>query len=75
MAILDSRITDTYAAYNGDAIEIMASLPGGIAGLSCYSPPFAGKDGGLYRYSSSERDLSNSRNYNEFFKIGANTNN
>jgi DNA modification methylase len=29
-----------------------------------YSPPFAG----LYQYSSSERDLSNCRDYDEFFK-------
>src|SRR5205085_11320546 len=32
--------------------------------LSVYSPPFAG----LYQYSSSERDLSNSRSYEEFFE-------
>ncbi|MFA5187559.1 MAG: DNA methyltransferase [Patescibacteria group bacterium] len=32
--------------------------------LSVYSPPFAG----LYHYSSSERDLSNSRSYDEFFQ-------
>jgi hypothetical protein len=36
---------------------------GGIH-LSLYSPPFAG----LYQYSSNERDLSNSRDYNEFFE-------
>jgi hypothetical protein len=32
--------------------------------LSVYSPPF----GGLYHYSSSEHDLSNSRDYDEFFE-------
>jgi hypothetical protein len=32
--------------------------------LSIYSPPF----GGLYHYSSSDRDLSNCRDYGEFFE-------
>ena len=42
----------------------MPTLPAGSVHLSVYSPPF----GGLYHYSSSERDLSNCRNYEEFFK-------
>jgi DNA modification methylase len=32
--------------------------------MSIYSPPFAG----LYNYSSSERDMSNCRDYDEFFE-------
>jgi DNA modification methylase len=40
----------------------MAGLPDASVHLSVYSPPFAG----LYHYSSSERDLSNSRSYEEF---------
>jgi hypothetical protein len=43
-------------------MEVMPTLPAGSVALSVYSPPFAG----LYQYSSSERDLSNSRNYDEF---------
>ena len=42
----------------------MPTLPAGSVHLSVYSPPF----GGLYHYSSSERDLSNCRNYEEIFK-------
>jgi len=41
----------------------MPTLPKESVHLSVYSPPFAG----LYQYSSSERDLSNSRDYGEFF--------
>lgn len=41
----------------------MPTLPDGSVHLSVYSPPF----GGLYHYSSSERDLSNCRDYREFF--------
>ena len=64
MAVLDQKITDTFAAYNGDCMEVMPTLPDGSVHLSVYSPPFAG----LYQYSSSERDLSNSRNYDEFME-------
>ena len=62
MAVLDQRITDEYAVYLGDCMEVMPTLPDGSVALSVYSPPFAG----LYQYSSSERDLSNSRDYDEF---------
>ena len=64
MAVADQVITDKYAIYNGDCMEVMAALREGSVHLSVYSPPFAG----LYHYSSSERDLSNSRDYTEFFK-------
>ena len=57
-------ITDRYALYLGDCCEVMPGLPDGSVHLSVYSPPFAG----LYHYSSSERDLSNSRDYEEFFE-------
>ena len=60
--VLDQSITDKYAIYNGDCMEVMPALPEGSVHLSVYSPPFAG----LYQYSSSERDLSNSRDYDEF---------
>lgn len=59
----DSVITDRYAIYNDDCMEIMPQLPDGGVHFSIYSPPFAG----LYQYSSSERDLSNCRDYSEFF--------
>jgi len=64
MAIKDQAITDRYALYLGDCMEVMPTLPDGSVHLSLYSPPF----GGLYHYSSSERDLSNARNYEEFFE-------
>lgn len=60
--ILSQEITDRYAIYNGDCLAVMPSLPDGSIHLSIYSPPFAG----LYHYTSSERDLSNSRSYEEF---------
>jgi len=62
VAVLDQLLTDQFALYNGDCMEVMPTLPDGSIHLSLYSPPFAG----LYQYSSSERDLSNSRDYDEF---------
>lgn len=64
MAVLDQTITDQYAAYCGDCMEVMPNLPDGSIHLSVYSPPFAG----LYHYTSSERDLSNCSGYPEFFE-------
>ena len=64
MAVIAQEINDHYAVYNGDCIEIMQKLKSESIHLSLYSPPF----GGLYVYSSSERDLSNCRSYEEFFK-------
>jgi DNA modification methylase len=63
MAVADQLITDRFAIYQGDCCEVMPTLPAESIGLSIYSPPFAG----LYHYSSSDRDLSNSRDYEEFF--------
>lgn len=69
MAIGSQTITDSYALYHGDACEVLQSLPTESMDMSIYSPPFATEVGGcLYHYSSSERDLSNCRNYEEFFK-------
>lgn len=63
MVVSEQEITDKYAIYLGDCCEVMPKLPDASIHLSTYSPPFVG----LYHYSSSERDLSNSRTYAEFF--------
>ena len=63
MAVLDQVSTESYSLYNGDCVETMQAFPEQSCHLSIYSPPF----GGLYHYSSSERDLSNSTDYQQFF--------
>lgn len=69
MAVNDQLITDKFAIYNSDCVEVMQSMPAGCVHLSVYSPPFASSGaGGLYVYSSSERDLSNCDSYEGFFK-------
>lgn len=62
MGVLDQQITDRWAIYNADCLDVMAALPSESIHGSIYSPPFAG----LYQYSSDDRDLSNARNYAEF---------
>jgi hypothetical protein len=63
MAVIDQCVTDKFAVYNSDCVEIMQSMPEASIHLSVYSPPF----GGLYHYSSNERDLSNCDDYDGFF--------
>ena len=64
MAVKDQTITDRYALYCGDCVEVMSAMPSASIHLSIYSPPF----GGLYCYSSDERDLSNCLDYDQFFE-------
>ena len=64
VSVFAQKITEKYAIYGGDCIETMATFPDECVHLSVYSPPF----GGLYHYSSSERDLSNCSDYAQFFE-------
>jgi DNA modification methylase len=60
----DQIITDQYAIYNSDCMEVLPTLPADSVDLSIYSPPFAG----LYNYSSSERDFSNCDSKEQFLE-------
>ena len=40
MAVIDQRVTDQYAIYHGDCVEVMKGLPSQSIHLSIYSPPF-----------------------------------
>ena len=64
MAIERQEITDRYAIYQGDCIEVMPNIKSNSIHLSVYSPPFAG----LYTYSSSEHDMSNCRDHVAFMR-------
>lgn len=63
MAVEEQEVTGNYAIYLGDCCEVMPTFKPNSIHLSVYSPPF----GGLYHYSSSERDLSNCKDYQQFF--------
>lgn len=60
----EQLITENYAIYNSDCMEVLPKLDDNSIDLSVYSPPFAG----LYNYSSNERDFSNCKDHDEFIK-------
>lgn len=64
MAVADQIITDDYAIYNADCVEVVSEMPSNSIDMSVYSPPFAG----LFQYSGDERDMSNCYNYDEFYR-------
>lgn len=61
--VIEQDVTDRYAIYCGDAVEVVRGLPTESVGYSCFSPPFAS----LYVYSNSPRDMGNVRDHAEFF--------
>ena len=62
MEIFNQVITPNYAVYHGDCVEVMKGIPDNSIHYSIFSPPFAS----LYTYSNSERDMGNSKDYEEF---------
>lgn len=63
--VFDQVVTDDYAIYHGDCCRVLATIPAESVHMSVYSPPFGGM---LYQYSSDPADLSNSKDYDEFFE-------
>ena len=64
MKVKDQKLTEEYAIYNGDCMDVMPELKDESIDLSVYSPPFAG----LYNYSSSPKDFSNCESKEQFLK-------
>lgn len=64
MNCIKQVVTDQYAIYNGDCVEVIAGLPDNSVDYSIFSPPFSS----LYTYSNSPRDMGNARNDGEFFE-------
>jgi len=54
---------ENWTAVLGDSCEELANMEENSVDLSVYSPPFAD----LYTYTDTERDLGNSRGWDEFF--------
>lgn len=53
--VLNQVVTDKYAIYNGDCCELIRAIPGDSIDFGIHSPPFEG----LYKFSNSDRDISN----------------
>lgn len=56
MDAVNQIVTEDYAIYEGDSCELMKAIPDNSMGFSIHSPPFSG----LYKFSNSDRDVSNS---------------
>jgi len=64
MPVSDQIITDDYAIYNGDCVDVIADMPSNSMDMAVYSPPFAG----LFQYSGDERDMSNNYTFDGFYQ-------
>jgi len=64
LEILNQKIDDRYAMYNGDCVEVLKGITDNSIHYSIFSPPFAS----LYTYSNSDRDMGNSASDNEFYE-------
>lgn len=64
MSVKDQLITDQYALYNADVMDVIPTLAAKSIDMSIYSPPFCG----VYQYSSSPNDFSNTANKDEFLE-------
>lgn len=62
--VKEQIITDRYAIYNGDCMDVIPSWDNESVDLIVYSPPFAG----LYNYSSDPRDMSNCESKEQFLE-------
>ena len=62
--VKDQHVTENYAIYNADCMEVLPTLEKESVDLITYSPPFAG----LYNYSSSEKDFSNCESKEQFLE-------
>jgi DNA modification methylase len=62
--VKDQFHAENYSLYNSDCMLVLPTLENESIDLSVYSPPFAG----LYNYSSSEHDMSNCENKEQFLE-------
>jgi len=63
-SVKNQIITDKYALYNGDCVEVLGSLDDESVDYQIFSPPFAS----LYTYSDDDRDMGNVKDDAEFYE-------
>jgi hypothetical protein len=64
MNCIDQVVSEKWAAYRGDCVDVLRGLPDHSIGYSIFSPPFSS----LYTYSNSPRDMGNCKTDAEFFE-------
>lgn len=62
LKVVDEHITERFALYNGDCVDVLRALPDNSVDYAIFSPPFAS----LYTYSNSDRDMGNTKTDGEF---------
>lgn len=62
--VIDQHITEDFALYRGDCVEVIKGIPDESIGYTIFSPPFAS----LYTYSASPRDMGNSSDHEVFYE-------
>lgn len=62
MKVLNQASGKNFTIYNGDSCEVLKGIPDNSIHFSVTSIPFAS----LYTYSNSDRDMGNSRTYEQF---------
>jgi hypothetical protein len=61
--VLNQEVTDKFALFNADCVDVCKTLPSDSIDFSVYSPPFES----LYVFSNSERDMGNSASSEDFW--------
>jgi len=64
MNVQQQRITENWALYQGDCVEVMQGMPANTFDFTLFSPPFST----LYVYSDSEADMGNNQDHKQFFE-------
>jgi len=62
--VIDQVMSENYAVYHADTVEMASGLPDNSVHFSIFSPPFES----LYTYSNSDRDMGNSKDSGEFWQ-------
>jgi len=63
MVVKNQKVTEQYALYNGDCVEVLQTIPSESVGHCIHSPPFHS----LYTYSDDKADMGNCKTKKEFF--------
>lgn len=63
-SVIDQVLTNDFAAYHADTVEVARAMPDESVHFSVFSPPFES----LYTYSNSDRDMGNSKDSGEFWQ-------
>lgn len=63
MNVIDQVISDKFALYHSDCVDVVRGMPDESVHYSVFSPPFAS----LYCYSASAHDMGNVGTHAEFF--------